>query len=289
MSRYSASWSHTIGAYKCIFYLNDSRSLKHAYDGRVFPHRVKYGPLLFGCSCRDCHRSLVCTDSTAISMFFDPTLQVPDDERTGRVKARVQDKLTNPFNADKERKKREKEEKNESDKPDKPVWAPIIEREEGVLEDSFAGMAKKTTTRRRLLVSPPPPVSQHHHSDAEVSRTVPRRGRSSMPRRGRRSMPRRGRRSIPRRGRRSTRRRPATRCRGTSTPCASRHPADTIRDLIVGQDADAAARFLGPRRARHSPCRRSSWRSFKTIEIDLVAPARRRTARRRRRRTRKRR
>ena len=145
------------------------------------------------------------------------------------------------------------------------------------MEDSFAGMAKKTTTRRRLLVSPPPPVSQHHNSDAEVSRTVPRRGRSSMPRRGRRSMPRRG--------RRSTRRRPATRCRGTSTPCASRHPADTFRDLVAGQDADAA-RFLRPGRARHSPCRRSSWRLFKTIEIDLVAPARRRTARGRRRRTR---
>ena len=195
-------------------------------------------------------------------MFFDPTLQVPDDDRAGRVKARVQQKLTNPFNADKERKKREKEEKKETDKPDKPVWDPIIEREEDVLEDSFAGMAaKKMNPRRRLLVSPPPPASQHHHSDAEVSRTMPRRGRRSMPRRGRRSMPRRG--------RRSTRRRPATRCRGTSTPCASRHPVDTFRDLVAGQDADAghAARVLSPGRARHSPCWRSSWRLFKTIDV----------------------
>ena len=31
-----------------------------------------------------------------------PELQVPDDERAGRVKARVQDKLTIPFSADKE-------------------------------------------------------------------------------------------------------------------------------------------------------------------------------------------
>ena len=234
------------------------------HDGRVFPHRVRYGPLLFGCSCRDCHRSLVCTDSLAVSMFFDPTLQVPDDDRAGRVKARDQKKPTNPFNAEKERRKSEKEKKEETDKPDKPRWDPVIEREVDVVDDSFAATAAKT--RRKLIVSPPPPVLHQHHSDGEVSRLMPRRWR------------------------RSTRRRPATRCRRTSIPCASRHPVATFRDLVAGQDEDVlAAGVLRPRRARHSPCRRSSWRSFKTIEIDLVAPARRRTARRRRRRTRKRR
>ena len=257
LSRHSASWSHTIGAYKCIFYSNDSRSLKYAYDGRVFPHRVKYGPLLFGCSCRDCHRSLVCTDSLAVSMFFDPTLQVPDDDRAGRVQARVQKKrLTNPFSAEKERRKSEKEKKEETDKPDKPRWDPVIEREVDVVDDSFAATAAKT--RRKLIVSPPPPVLHQHHSDGEVSRPMPPRGRGS------------------------TRGRAATRCRRTSTPCASRHPVDTFRDLVAAREEDVlAARLLSPRRARHNPCRSGSWRLFKTR--DLIAPARKTTRRRRRR------
>ena len=63
-------------------------------------------------------------------MFFDPSLQVPDDERAGRVKARVKAKLTNPFNADKERKKREKAEKVETDEA---VWDPVIERADEVV------------------------------------------------------------------------------------------------------------------------------------------------------------
>ena len=226
------------------------------HDGRVMPHRVRCGQMLFRCSCRDSHRSLVCTESTAFSMLFDATLKVPDDEKAGRVKARVQDKLTNPFNADKERKKREKEEKVETEKA---MWDPVIERGDEVVEDSFASMAvKEKTPRRKLLVSPPPLVSHQHHSDGEVSRRT----------------------VTTRRERRSTRGRTATRCRGTSTRCVSRQPVDTFRDLVAGREEDVlAARLLSPRRARHSPCRRWSWRLFKTR--DLVAPARRTTRRRR--------
>ena len=128
-------------------------------------------------------------------MLFDPGLQVPDDERAGHIKARVQDQLPNPFNADKEGKKREKEEKEETDKL---VWGPVIERGYEDVEDSFAGMAaKEKTPRRKLLVSPPPLVSHQHHSDGEVSRRTTRQER------------------------RSTRGRTATRCRGTSTRCVS--------------------------------------------------------------------
>ena len=165
------------------------------HDGRVMPHRVKCGQMLFRCSCRDSHRSLVCTESTAVSMLFDATLKVPDDERAGRVKARVQDKLTNPFNADKERKKREKAEKVETDKA---IWDPVIERADEVVEDSFAGMAaKEKPPRRKLLVSPPPLVSHQQNSDGEVSRRTTRRER------------------------RSTCGRTVTRCIGTSTRCVS--------------------------------------------------------------------
>ena len=118
------------------------------------PHKVKFGQMLFRCSCRDSHRSLVCPESVAVSMLFDPTLKVPDDERSGRVKARVQEKLTNPFNAERERKRREKEEKEETEKP---VWDPVIERADKVVENSFADIqAKAKPARRKLLVSPPP-------------------------------------------------------------------------------------------------------------------------------------
>ena len=83
-----------------------------------------------------------------------PRFKVPDDERAGRVKARVQEKLTNPFNAERERKRREKEEKEETEKP---VWDPVIERADKVVENSFADIqAKAKPARRKLLVSPPP-------------------------------------------------------------------------------------------------------------------------------------
>ena len=62
-------------------------------------------------------------------MFFDPSLQVPDDERAGRVKARVKAKLTNPFNAVMERKKREKAEKVFCE----AVRDPVIERADEVV------------------------------------------------------------------------------------------------------------------------------------------------------------
>ena len=87
-------------------------------------------------------------------MLFDPTLKVPDDERAGRVKARVQEKQTNPFNAERERKRREKEEKEETEKP---VWNPVIERADKVVDNSFADIqAKAKPARRKLIVSPPP-------------------------------------------------------------------------------------------------------------------------------------
>ncbi len=86
-------------------------------------------------------------------MLFDPELKVPDEERTGQIKARDRPKLTNPFNADseKERKMREKEKKVELEKP---VWRPSIERVDADVPDSVAGMAVKTP-RRKLQVSRP--------------------------------------------------------------------------------------------------------------------------------------
>ena len=85
----------------------------HVY--RVMPHKVKLGPLSFRCSCRDSHRTLVCDDTIAVNMLFDPELKVPDEERAGQIKAREKAKLANPFTAgsEKERKRREKEKKDE--------------------------------------------------------------------------------------------------------------------------------------------------------------------------------
>ena len=83
---------------------------------------------------------------------------MPDGERAGQIKARVQDKPPNPFNADseKERKRREKEKK---DALEKPVWNPSIERADAeVLDtttaDSVAKMVAKTS-RRKLQVRQP--------------------------------------------------------------------------------------------------------------------------------------
>lgn len=140
------------------------------------PLSCKFGGLIFRCSCRDSHRSLVCDDCVAVSMLFDPALKVPDDERAGQVKGRVQEKLTNPFNADKAKKKRETEEKKkreteEKEEAAKPLWAPVIERGDAELEDSVAGLAAKAKTpRRRLEVSAPCLVAQQHLSDGEVHR-----------------------------------------------------------------------------------------------------------------------
>ncbi len=119
---------------------------------RIMPNSVKLGGLSFWCTCCDSHRSLVCDDAFAVNMLFDPELKVPDDERTGQIKARERPKLPNPFNADdeKERKMREKEKKLELEKP---VWRPSIERVDGDVPDSVAGMVAKT--RRKLLVSQP--------------------------------------------------------------------------------------------------------------------------------------
>ena len=120
---------------------------------RVMPNQLKLGGLCFRCTCRDSHRSLVCADAVAVNMLFDPELKVPDEERTGQIKARERPKLTNPFNADseKERKMREKEKKVELEKP---VWRPSIERVDADVQDSVAGMVAKTS-RRKLQVSQP--------------------------------------------------------------------------------------------------------------------------------------
>ncbi len=50
---------------------------------------------------------------------------MPDEERTGQIKARERPKLPNPFNADgeKERKMRDKEKKLELEKP---LWRTSI-------------------------------------------------------------------------------------------------------------------------------------------------------------------
>ena len=118
---------------------------------RIMPNNVKLGGLSFRCTCRDSHRSLVCDDAIAVNMLFDPELKVPDEERTGQIKARERPKLLNPFNADgeKERKMREKEKKLELEKP---LWRPSIERVDGDEPESVAGMAAKTS-RRKLQVS----------------------------------------------------------------------------------------------------------------------------------------
>ena len=120
---------------------------------RIMPNSVKLGGLSFRCTCRDSHRSLVCDDDIAVNMLFDPELKVPDEERTGQIKARERPKLPNPFNADgeKERKMREEEKKLELEKP---LWRPSIERVDGDVPESVAGMAAKTP-RRKLQVSQP--------------------------------------------------------------------------------------------------------------------------------------
>ncbi len=120
---------------------------------RIMPLYVKLGGLSFLCTCRDSHRTLVGEDAIAVNMLFDSELKVPDDERTGQIKARERPKLTNPFNADseKERKMREKEKKVELEKP---VWRPSIERVDEDVQDSVAGMVAKTS-RRKLQVSQP--------------------------------------------------------------------------------------------------------------------------------------
>jgi hypothetical protein len=96
---------------------------------------------------------MVCEDAVAVNMLFDSELKVPDEERSGQIKARERPKVTNPFNADseKEKKKREKEKKVEQDKP---VWRPCIERVDAVVPDSVASMVAKTP-RRKLQVSLP--------------------------------------------------------------------------------------------------------------------------------------
>ncbi len=120
---------------------------------RIMPNSVKLGGMSFRCTCRDSHRSLVCEDAIAVNMLFDSELKVPDEERTGQIKARARLKLTNPFNADseKERKMREKEKKVELEKP---VWRPSIERVDADVQDSVAGMVAKTS-RRKLQVKQP--------------------------------------------------------------------------------------------------------------------------------------
>ena len=117
---------------------------------RIMPNSVKLGGLSFRCTCRDSHRSLVCEDAVAVNMLFDSELKVPDEERTGQIKAREKLKLANPFNADseKERRKREKEKKKALEEP---VWKPSIKRVDAEVQDSVAGMAAKT--RRKLQVS----------------------------------------------------------------------------------------------------------------------------------------
>ena len=121
----------------------------HVY--RVMPHKVKLGALSFRCSCRDSHRTLVCDDTIAVNMLFDPELKVPDEERAGQIKAREKAKLANPFTAgtEKERKRREKAKKDELEKP---VWNPSIERADGEVPDSVAQIVAKPT-RRKLQVS----------------------------------------------------------------------------------------------------------------------------------------
>ena len=123
----------------------------HVY--RIMQHKVKLGALSFRCSCRDSHRTLVCDDTIAVNMLFDPELKVPDEERAGQIKAREKAKLANPFTAgsEKERKRREKEKKVE---PEKPVWKPSIERVDADVQDSVASMVAKTT-RRKSHVSQP--------------------------------------------------------------------------------------------------------------------------------------
>ena len=83
-------------------------------------------------------------------MLFDSELKVPDEERSGQIKAREKPKHANPFNAEseKERRKREKEKKKALEEP---VWKPSIERVDAEVQDSVAGMAAKT--RRKLQVS----------------------------------------------------------------------------------------------------------------------------------------
>ncbi len=124
---------------------------------RIMPNSVKLGGLSFWCTCRDSHRSLVCEDAIAVNMLFDSELKVPDEKRTGQIKARERPKLTNPFNAvhyadsEKERKMREKEKKVELEKP---VWRPSIERVDSDVQDSVAGMVAKTS-QCKLQVSQP--------------------------------------------------------------------------------------------------------------------------------------
>ena len=89
-------------------------------------------------------------------MLFDSELKVPDEERSGQIKAREKPKQANPFNADseKERKMREKAKKKELDEP---VWEPSIERVDVEVQNSVAGMAAAAakTSRRKLQVSQP--------------------------------------------------------------------------------------------------------------------------------------
>ena len=120
---------------------------------RIMPLSVKLGGVSFRCSCRDSHRNMVCDEAIAVNMLFDSALKVPDDERTGQIKARDKSKLTNPFNAasEKERRKREKEKKVEVEKT---VWEPSIERVDAEVPDSVASMVAKTP-QRKLQVSQP--------------------------------------------------------------------------------------------------------------------------------------
>ena len=120
---------------------------------RIMPNSVKLGGLSFRCTCRDSHRSLVCDDAIAVNMLFDSELKVPDEERSGQIKARERPKHANPFNADseRERKMREKAKKKELDGP---VWEPSIERVDVEVPDSVAGMTAKMP-RRKLQVSQP--------------------------------------------------------------------------------------------------------------------------------------
>ncbi len=120
---------------------------------RIMPNSCKLGGLSFRCTCRDSHRSLVCAEAVAVNMLFDSELKVPNEERIGQIKAREKPKLSNPFNADreKERKRREKEKKVELEKP---VWKPSIERVDADVQDSVASMVAKTTRRKLHVIQP---------------------------------------------------------------------------------------------------------------------------------------
>ena len=99
--------------------------------------------------------------------------------------------------------------------------------------------------RRKLLVSPLPLFSPQRNSDGGMSRRTTRRDR------------------------RSTRGRTATRCRGTSTPCASQRPGDTFRDLVAGREEVGCK---GP------PSRKGSSPPMPPLELEVVQEERPRRA-----------